>query len=363
MRTHRAPRPRNALLWAIASAVAFVALAASPAGAKAAPKPTTPTTRVLPSNPSLPPAIVNSWALAPSGDTPGQPGTRPDLSYELNPGTEVQDSVTLFNYSNTQLNFRIYATDAFNNADGQFDLLTGDKTPVDAGSWVKLPQANITVPALASAVLPITLKVPPDATPGDHAAAVLASSQAQGTGPDGKIVNLDRRTGSRVYVRVSGPLTPKLDIVRIHGVYHPALNPLSGSLDVTYTVRNRGNERLAAAQKLVLKAPFGIGLDKATPANLPELLPGNSVTLHARFNGVPATALVLDGISLQPVAAQGTSSANPAARGRTGRVLAVPWTVLAVLAAVGLVLYARKAYLRHQQTDVGVGAGGPIPAA
>src|SRR5262245_27067586 len=57
---------------------------------------------------------IQSWALAPSGADPGEPSSRPNLSYETAPGAEIQDSVTLWNYGNTQLTFRIYATDAFN---------------------------------------------------------------------------------------------------------------------------------------------------------------------------------------------------------------------------------------------------------
>jgi len=351
------------VLSATALAVAIVALGVSPSAAQqpkptAKPNPSPPTTRVLPSDPKLPAAVVNSWALAPSGPKPGELGTRPNLSYELAAGNQVKDSVTLFNYSNVQLTFRIYATDAFNNVDGQFDLLTGEKAPVDAGSWVTLPQPNITVPALSSAVLPITITVPPDAAPGDHGAAVLAASQAEGTGPDGKIITLDRRTGSRLYVRVAGPLDPGLDIVKFHGTYRPALNPLSGSLDVTYTVRNRGNVRLAAKQRLALNAVFGIGLDRSTPVDIPELLPGNSVTQHATFKGVAATVLLLTKISLTPISAK--DAVNPELRpnSRTGRTFAMPWTVFAFILAAGLGLYARKAYRRHK-TDETDWSGGP----
>lgn len=370
MRTQRL----RIVLSATALAVAVVALAAAPASAVKPPPTTrppanasTPTARVLPSDPGLPAAVVNSWALTPTGAAPGEPGTRPNLSYELAPGAEVKDSVTLFNYSNVQLTFRVYSTDAFNNVDGQFDLLTGDQTPADAGSWVTLPQANITVPALASASLPITLSVPPDASPGDHTAGVLAASEAAGTGPDGKIISLDRRTGSRLYVRVAGPLTPKVDVTSIHATYHPALNPLRGGLDVTYTVRNRGNVRLAAKQQLALLALLGVGLDRKAPADVPELLPGNGVTLHATFKGVPATILLLTRISLTPTPARDTSSPTASATTRTSRALAMPWTVLAVVVALGLSLYARRAYRRHQReggrTSTGRTSGAePVPS-
>lgn len=332
-------RPATALAVAAVASLATPALAQNGGGGAT----TTP-----PPHPPTAPAVVNSWALTPSGATPGQPGTRPNLSYELAPGAVMTDSVTLLNYSNVQLTFRVYPTDAFNNVDGQFDLLPGDKEPVDAGSWVTLPQANITVPAFASATLPITVSVPPDATPGDHAGAILAASEAEGSGPDGKIITLDRRTGSRLYVRVAGPVSPTLDIEQIQGTYHPTLNPLAGTLDIAYTVRNTGNVRLAAKQRLAVKAPFGPAIRRSTPVDVPELLPGNSVTLTATFKSVPATALLGTSITLTPLGAGDPGAAETTGSGRT---YALPWSVLALLLVVFLLQRARKAYRRHQRED------------
>src|SRR5262245_12940729 len=73
--------------------------------------------------------IVHSWALAP-GDGSAEAGERPNLSYQLPPGGEVHDIVTLYNFSNVELTFRVYATDAYNNEDGSFDLLPDRKSVV-----------------------------------------------------------------------------------------------------------------------------------------------------------------------------------------------------------------------------------------
>ncbi|MDQ6927551.1 MAG: DUF916 domain-containing protein, partial [Actinomycetota bacterium] len=236
---------------------------------------------------------VNSWALSPGGTTPGQPdnpGSRPNLSYELAPGATMADTVTLFNYGNVQLTFAVYATDAFNNSSGAFDLLPGGQPPRDVGSWVTLPQSHVTVPARSRVDMPIAVSVPADALPGDHAGAILAASQVEGTDSDGRKVVLDRRAGSRVYLRVAGPLRPLLTVDRVHATYHPEVNPLDGSVDLTYTIRNTGNVRMSAHQALALKAPLGVELDEQTPKDVSDLLPGNVVTLRAHFAGVPAVA-------------------------------------------------------------------------
>jgi len=291
--------------------------------------------------------VVHSWALAPVGSAdPGQAGNRPNLSYEADPGAELTDGVTLFNYSNVQLTFRIYATDAFNNASGEFDLLATGEEPKDVGSWITLPQANITVPAQSQATLPITIKVPADARAGDHAGAILASSEAASTAPDGKIVTLDRRTGSRVYIRVAGPLEPELAIENVKTTYTPALNPLGGTAKVSYRIQNRGNVRLGGAHSVSISGPFGTFTKRVAVKDLTELLPGEAVTLHATFDDMPATALAFTKVRLEPSSGDGAQELSTVSRRGIG--LAPPITLILLTLAAWLALRARRAYRRHQ---------------
>ncbi len=294
-----------------------------------------------------PGAIVNSWALAPSGDDPTKPGSRTDLSYDATAGGTIQDNVILFNYSNVSLTFRIYGTDAFNNADGAFDLLAGEKKPTDVGSWVTLPQENITLLPGTQATIPIVVKVPLGARPGDHVGAVLASSQAQGTSPDNKIVTLDRRTGTRLYVRVAGPLKPELIVTKLKTTYKPSLNPLDGEVKVTYRVENRGNVRLGGSQQVSIAAPFGLAKKTKKAVKLPEVLPGQGVNLNASFDGVMASGIAITNVRLEVKPAAKDVGVVPSNRSRT-LTAALPFTAVAVLLASWLLLRARRSYRGHQ---------------
>jgi hypothetical protein len=299
---------------------------------------------------SAPPgAIINSWALAPAGSAdPSHGGDRPDFSYSSPPGSVINDSVTLFNYSNVELTFHVYATDAFNNAQGQFDLLPEFKQPVDAGTWVLLPQANLTLPAHKEATFPFTLRIPADARPGDHAGAILASNNAVGNGPSGQLVNVNRRTGSRLYVRVAGPLHPHLVVSKVSSSYHPRLNPLSGPVDVTYEVENRGNVRMGGQVRADAAGLLGLGSKTGPKITLSELLPGQKLQLKAHFNGVPATFVDLSHVHVDPapVGDAGGAGAPPGAS-RGALSLAFPLTLFAILLATVLVRYARRSYERH----------------
>lgn len=330
---------RRLVVAATAAAVAFAASGGPVAGQ---------------AEPSTPPApgkqVVHSWALAPAGSAdPGEAGNRSSLSYDVDRGAKLDDAVTLFNYSNVQLTFRVYATDALNNEDGQFDVLRGDQEPSDVGSWITLPQEHVTVPPRAQVRLPFTLTVPDDARPGDHAGAILASSAARGTGPDGKVVTLDRRTGARVYLRVAGALRPELGIESVRTTYEPALNPMGGSADVTYRIVNRGNVRLAARHSVSIAGPLGIGKRSADPEEVPELLPGESVTIRTQFDDVAATAIAFTTVRLEP---ENDSAAAVEAVSRRTMTLAPPLTLVFGALALWMALRARRAYGRHRRDEL-----------
>jgi hypothetical protein len=337
----------------VAATVAVVALgAAVPSSWGQDPTPPDESSPVSIGAADAPSGVVQSWALAPAGSAdPGEAGNRPNLSYEVAPGAELDDAVTLFNFSNVPLTFHVYPTDAINNEDGQFDLIPRDQEPEDVGTWITLPQDNVTVAPGSQATMPITVKVPADASPGDHVGAILASNEAEGVGPDGQVVTLDRRTGSRVYVRVTGELDPELAVEDVHTTYKPTLNPLGGSAEVTYRIRNRGNVRLSGAHSVSISGPFGVAKKRIPAADLAEVLPGEAVTLHASFDDVPATALAFTKVRLDP-SGVGDDGAELSTVTGGAITLAPPITVVLLALALGLALRARRAYRRHGQQDV-----------
>lgn len=305
--------------------------------------------------------IVHSWTLVPAAaEHPERAGSyRPNLSYEAAPGATIDDAVTVFNYGTVPLTFAVFGTDAFNNPDGDFDLLPTDEQPEDVGSWVTLAQRNLTVAPGKAVTVPITIAVPADARPGDHVGAVLASAPVQGTGPDGKLVEFDRRTGTRLYVRVEGPLAPELAVTGIRTVYQPALNPLDGSATVTYRIENRGNVRLGAKHRVSVSGPLGIGTRRSPADELAELLPGEDVTFTTTLDGVLAGGVALTDVTVDPIPI-GDAAEVETATGRS-TTIALPLTVLATVLAAALGLYARRAYRRHHVGDTDLRVAEPLP--
>ena len=252
---------RRLVLPATTVLVAVAASAVPPLPAVASAPPPTDPVAAAPAptdQPQTGEQEVQSWALIPANDVPDRGGDRPNLTYVVDPGAVINDAVTLLNLGTDALTFRIFATDAFNNADGQFDLLVSDQQPADVGSWVSFAQEMITIPAGKQVTVPITITVPPGASAGDHVGAVLASSPTFGVAENGPVITVDRRTGTRIYLRVNGPLFPELAVTDVKTTYHQAVNPLGGSARVTYRVENRGNVRLGGAAKLTIGGPHDV---------------------------------------------------------------------------------------------------------
>jgi hypothetical protein len=265
------------------------------------------------------------------------PDNRPYLIYPVAPGAVVQDHVAVVNYSSQPLTLRVYATDAFNGADGTFSLLDRKKPATQAGTWLRtaVPGASefLTVPKQTYRIVPVTLRVPRGASPGDHVAGIVASLATTSQGKQGTAVELDQRVGIRTFVRVSGELTPQLTIEKVKRSYHGVLNPFgSGRTTVDYTVRNTGNVSLGGAQRVRVSGLLGPTFTGDTLADLPLLLPGGSVRVSETVRHTWPLFWMKANVEISPAVVNGVASGDTRNDGNTGHFLAVPWTLLASIA-------------------------------
>lgn len=288
---------------------------------------------------------VRRWTLTPAAADGA--GNRSEFSYFADQGTSVDDAVTLFNLGNTQLTFRVYAADAFTSDNGEFDVQSGDVEPTDAGSWVTLEQELVTVPAGQQVTIPMTVSVPVDATPGDHAAGVVASVYDDRPVDPMQPVKVDFRTGTRLYLRVTGDLYPELAITDLATTYNPAGNPGSGSTDVSFKVENRGNVRLGGTATVTVNGPFGVREQSVELPPIDELLPGGDVTITTRIDDVPAMGMVFTTVRLVPDATVENGIAETiVVRGRT---VAAPWSIVLVVVAIIVAAGALRARRRRER--------------
>ncbi len=240
-----------------------------------------------------------TWSVEP---TPTTEGGRRAFNYQTDPGTQIQDSFLITNAGNTQADFIIYATDAFNDPDtGSFSLLKHDDKPTDLGAWITPANDKLTIGPGLQATVPFNLVIPSDATPGDHSAGIVASVLTQSTQPDGSTVVLEQRVGVRMYLTLSGAPVASIETQGLTSSFTSSLNPFApGDLSVSYQVRNTGNKRVDVNQTIRVEGPFGIPLGSSVPEPLNNLLPRQTVRVKVHLSGIGALLYALSTIGATP---------------------------------------------------------------
>ncbi|GAA1937867.1 DUF916 domain-containing protein [Agromyces allii] len=289
------------------------------------------------------PAVT--WSVSPSDEPGDEQGAergaargadgRAGIELELDPGATATEHLVVRNLGEEEVRFTLTAADGYLTSTGRFNMLPSDQVSVDAGSWISL-DPDVVVPAGGSSVVPFTVTVPDDATPGDHAAGVAASITALSRG-DGATVGVESRVGFRVTTRVTGEIAPGLTVVG-DGGYRISWNPFApGSAEVTAELANTGNVRLAVDPTLTSGgrsiSAGGLGSGQTT-----ELLPGDRRTVRFAVPEVwPLGPIALPvRVEATTVGPDGTGSAlEPVSR--TVTVWALPLPQLAVLLALVLI--------------------------
>jgi hypothetical protein len=188
---------------------------------------------------------AGGWTVAPAG------GGRPTFYAEGEPGTTLQDTVSVTNPTTRPVTVRLRAT----------------------GVPVTFADTGVRVPARTRADVPFTVNVPATATPGDRAATIVARDTS------------GREATVRLRLRVRGPELSALTVehVTVHGDR------------IAYELVNRGTTPLTPTLAVHATGVLGTHLDRA-PRTLPvRLPPGARLKLTEPWPGHPT----LDAVDLR----------------------------------------------------------------
>jgi len=182
--------------------------------------------------------------------------------------------------------------------------------------------------------------VPENATPGDHVGGIVASLVSLGESPESQNIELEQRSGTRLYFRVDGPLRPALDVEVLEVGYRAGPNLWDrGRVEVTYRVTNAGNTRLGVTTDVGVRGPFGIGARTSPGPEVVEIVPnGGSTTLNASVDDVPPLVRMTASVSVTAIPAPDAELFEVSASARDS-FWAVHWQLL-VLLGVALVVVA-----------------------
>ena len=275
--------------------------------------------------------------------TSGKPDARGYFLYGAGVSSHLTDYVAITDYSYQPLTLTLESTDIVNTADGRLSLEGQLAAVRDVGQWIRIPAVykTIKVPARRYVIVPFTVLVPADATPGDHAGGILVTLASSVTSPSGQRLKLLQNVGVRMFVRVSGPLHPRLSINSLKADDTTTLNPIgNGRVTVTYDVRNTGNVALGGRQSVWVTGLFGSKSTAKSPPDIPLLLPGSSMKERVVVAGVFPEVSETAHVSIKPLVIPGTTMPPSGPYTAQTSFLAIPWILLAILAAIVLLVLA-----------------------
>lgn len=297
-------------------------------------------------------ADLVSFGIAPAGSE--RPDGRPFLSYAAAPGSTIYDHVAVLNQDDQPVSLQVYGGDVV-QADAGLSVRARADANVDAGAWLTVDSPpQIDVPGQTAdagvgyVIVPFTLTIPADAQPGDHLGGIVASLVTVGSGGDGSpAIQLDQRVAARVYIRVDGDLAPGLVVTDLVATWVPGSLVGAGSVEVTYTLRNTGNQRMAVEPSARVAGPYDLLARFAAGTRVDDLLPGAEVDQSITVAGV--WPLVRETVTVSAHVGATVTGDDPGLGAVTASTTtwAMPWVALAGLAlllalVVALVLRRRR---------------------
>ena len=370
--------PRRSLASFAAALVGVAAIAAPALAMPARGATSTPTPTPTPSS--------HSNSTAPVTPTSGSSGAGKDITFGIGPAVQVpkdhyfdgrpyissiteaggvvRDAVAVVNVGRKPVTLSIYPADANQNGSTTFQLSLRNQKPKSTGAWLSLKgrtKLKITVPASHAGpfgtnipgriVIPFEARVPLNANPGDHVAAIVAELDAPAKDKNGANITLQQRLGVAVYIHLTGELRSGLQVSHLSAHWSEPGNALGTSRYVVkYSVTNVGNVRLNAST-LVNTTRWFLGPLRSYPGEIFNLFPGStvnvSVSLPHRFGLGPwhVTASAF-GSPVDPTVVLTTAPAS-----QTVTLWAIPWILIAIIVGAILVIWFAQNRYRKWRKD------------
>ncbi len=225
-----------------------------------------------------------SFGIRPTKASEDRPQTFSYFSHVLAPGAVLRDEALVMNSGEVPVTLKLYAADGITAINGgtAFAKQGQESTGASRGAnrWLSLSVTEIALEPGEERVVPFTITVPSDASPGHHVAGLVVKAPPSGeASPTGKgggqfAVNVVQQAGVAVVIEVPGP--------------HIAGLELSGAglqqqdhLGATFVIamHNTGNIFLKAEGSLAITDHNGVEL-ASIPLRMDTVLPGDATIFH-----------------------------------------------------------------------------------
>jgi hypothetical protein len=291
------------------------------------------------------------------------PDGRPYFTFDVTPGGDLTDHLAITNYADKPETLSVYPVDATPALNGaiSFPEQSAPRTAVGAWMAVGTLKANgqITLKPRSVSIVPVAIKVPSNAPPGDHVGAVVVSLAGKVSGAFGsggkQNVKFDQRIAVRAAFRVAGAIHSSLMIQDLKARYHGPIDPFAkGYAQISYVVHNGGDDVLGGPQSVSVHGMFGQREPGPKLAGIPPLLPGASYPVTVRVPEVYPELYMSATVTVIPQGLQGEIDPGLHPLTSTVHLLAIPWIVLIVLLILilGLALgYWRRRRRKRRATS------------
>jgi hypothetical protein len=237
--------------------------------------------------PSASGASNGVWSISSPPEFGG--GSEP-INLQVAPGQVGQSYVTLENLTRDPLDVGVVATQGQREGAVAPNRPTADGDAVpspNTAQWITLAAPNSLLAPRASTRVDVNVAVPPGTPSGDYVAGVLGVTE----GAFNPLTQARTQLAQQIliFVRVTGPLTNKLDLSSISVVGTTA----------QLTVENAGNTRLSPKLTATAVDAAGAAL-VASPAVIGNLEPGQSQPASFTFSQPPAKVVVTSDSAAPP---------------------------------------------------------------
>lgn len=221
-----------------------------------------------------------SFSLRPVRYDPNRPETQSYFIYDAIPGQEITTEVQLANIGTAAGTVRLYAVDATTGRTSNVIYLGGDRMPVEVGQWVTLSERQVTLAPGEARQIAFTVRVPPDATPGQHVGGLIAEDVAlyRGESTGSFQISLQNRVATAVQINLPGPTVERMAVTRVGATVE------QGYQMVLIGLRNEGNQMTKPLLRLSILDERGQLLRQQT-AQLGTFLPQTEIDYPLPLDG------------------------------------------------------------------------------